>query len=378
MLFEPLPIGSLTIPHRIIRSGTSEGGSDLDGWPNDGLKEMYVNLAKGGAALIVTGFAYVRADGRSGVDQNGIHRDDLIPRWREITEAVHAANPDTRIAMQIVHGGRQCKPESQRETIAPSAVYDPRADIMPREMTGDEVWELVEAFGQAARRVQEAGFDAVQLHAAHGYLLAQFNSPHTNRRTDEWGGSVEKRAKFFVEVYRRVRREVGKDFPILAKLNATDCLPAGLTPEESGMIGRILAEEGLDAIELSGWMYEAEPELTPSRKVHPAPEEEGYFRNEARVVRQAIPKATPVGLCGGIRSVAAMERLMAEDGYDFFAMSRPFIAEPDLARRLARGQPHVACDSCNECLETPRVPVVKCPPMLAGKLYERIGHPDWA
>lgn len=271
--------------------------------------------------------------------------------------------------MQIAHGGRQCKPDSVTDTVAPSAVPDPRVGITPRGMTSDEIWQMVKDFGKAARRVKEVGFDALQLHAAHGYLLAQFNSPHTNRRTDEWGGSSEKRARFFVEVFKRCRREVGDDFPIFAKMNSTDFLATGIKPEEAGRVAAILADEGLQAIEISVWMFEAEPELSPSRKVDPRPEEEGYFLREARIVRQTLPSTVLVGLCGGIRSTSAMNRLLTKDGFDFVSLSRPFLAEPDLAQRIQKGQPRAACDSCNECLEAKH--------FLERRLYKRIGHPEW-
>jgi len=378
MVFDQWCMGTMRLRNRLVRSGTSEGASKDDGRPNDGLRRMYVDLARGGVGLIITGFAYIREDGRSDLTQNGIHKDELVSAWREITDAVHDADGQCKIAMQIVHGGRQCKSDSTAHPVAPSAVPDPRAGITPRELTPEEIHQLIDDFGQAARRVKEAGFDAVQLHAAHGYLLAQFNSPHTNRRTDEWGGNVEKRSRFFVEVLRRCRREVGSGFPILTKLNCTDFLPGGLTSEQAARIASILANEGIDGIELSAWMFEADPQLSPSRKVDPKPEEEGYFLNEARIVRRAVDASVPVGLCGGIRSASAINRLVTEEGFDFVALSRPFIAEPDLANRLESGQPRVGCDSCNECLEAGRDPVVKCPPILEGRLYQRIGHPEWA
>jgi len=378
MIFDKWRIGSLELKNRMVRSGTSEFASDCAGRPTDFLQRMYVELARGGVGLIMTGYAFIREDGRSDNDQNGIHADELVPAWHDMTDAVHTAAPDCKIAMQLVHGGRQCKPDTVTDTLAPSAVRDPRAGITPREMTVDEIWQMIEAFGQAATRVKEAGFDALQIHAAHGYLISQFISPHTNRRTDEWGGNVRKRARFFVEVFRQCRRELGEDYPILAKLNCTDFLASGITPEEAGEIGEILAGEGLQAIELSAWMYEAEPGLSPSRKVDPKPEEEGYFLNEARIIRRIIPAPVPVGLCGGIRSLTAISRLLDDERLDFISMSRPFIAEPDLGNRLKAGQARAACNSCNECLEGKRHPIVSCPPIQEGRLYERIGHPEWA
>jgi len=377
MIFEKWRIGSMSLGNRIMRSGTSEFAADSNGCPNEHLARLYTTMARGGASLIVTGYTFIREDGRSDIDQNGIHTNEVVPAWHAITDAVHAAAPDCKIAMQLVHGGRQCKPDSVTDTLAPSAVHDPRAGITPRQMTVAEIWQMIETFGQAAARVKQAGFDALQLHAAHGYLLSQFISPHTNRRTDAWGGNTRKRARFFVEVLKRCRQELGEDFPILAKLNCTDFLPTGITPEEAGEIGSILADESLQGIEISAWMYEAEPELSPSRKVDPKPEEEGYFLNQARIVRRIVPASVPVGLCGGIRSLAAMSRLLDDEGLDFISMSRPFIAEPDLSNRLKAGQPRTACDSCNECLESERHPIVSCPPLREGRLYERIGHPEW-
>ncbi len=377
MIFDEWQFGSVSLKNRIIRSGTSEFAADPSGCPNENLARLYTDMARGRAALIVTGYAFVREDGRSDTDQNAMHNDELVSHWRAIIDTVHAVDRDCKIAMQLVHGGRQCKPDSVKETLAPSAIPDSRAGITPRAMTESEIWEMIDAFGEAARRAKEAGFDAVQLHAAHGYLISQFNSPHTNRRRDAWGGSASKRARFFVEVFKRCRQEVGSAFPIFAKMNCTDCLPTGITPEEAGEIGAILADEGLQAIELSAWMFEAPLEMTPSRKIDPRPNEEGYFLEEARVVRGIVPSHTPVGLCGGIRSLQTMNRLLTEERLDFLAMSRPFIAEPDLVKRLQNGQPRVACDSCNECLERERHPIVNCPPIREGRLYARIGHSEW-
>jgi 2,4-dienoyl-CoA reductase-like NADH-dependent reductase (Old Yellow Enzyme family) len=367
-IFTPLDMGTMKIRGRYLRSGTSESGSEPDGSVRDALGRMYVNLAKGGTPLIITGFAYVRQDGRSGLDQNAIHEERLIARWHEITDAVHAADSDCRICMQIVHGGRQCKPQSVSEPMAPSAVPDQVWGITPRQMTEPEIVDMIEAFGQAARRVKEAGFDAVQLHAAHGYLISEFNSPYTNRRTDAWGGTPEKRMRFFREILDRCRWFVGDDFPILTKINCTDCMPNGLEPEECAGICRTLIDDGIDAIELSAWMAEAEPARMPSRKVDPAPKEEGYYSEPARKVRERVPPGVPLGVCGGWRSIEAMNRVIREEGFDFLSASRPFIAEPDIFLRLKTGQKRAACNSCNECIEGDREPVVHCPPIEEGRL----------
>ncbi len=376
-MYDKWHLGSLQLRNQLVRSGTSEFASALTGEPNEQLARLYGDLARGGVGMIVTGYALIREDGRSDEDQNAIHEDRLIESWQKVTGAVHEASGETKIAIQLVHGGRQCKPGCVESPVGPSPVHDPRAGFTPRELTSDEIWKIIDAFGQAAGRAKAAGFDAIQLHAAHGYLISQFNSPHTNRRADEWGGTLRKRARFFLEVFRRCRSEVGDEVPIFAKLNCTDCLPGGIMPEEAGEIAALLAEEGLQGVELSAWMFEAPLEMTPSRKFDPSPEEEGFFLREARIVRKALPKTTPLGLCGGIRSGVAIDRMLGEEGLDFVALSRPFIAEPDLAHRLKAGQPRVACDSCNECLEGERHPIVNCPPVRDGRLYKRIGHPEW-
>ncbi|MFW5798124.1 MAG: NADH:flavin oxidoreductase [Planctomycetota bacterium] len=368
-LFTPIDLGPMTVHGRLLRSGTSESGSSEQGVPSNALGQMYVELARGGCPLVLTGFAYVRADGKSGSLQNAIHLDRLVPHWRSITDAVHRANPECRIGMQVVHGGRQCKPEGTPTTMAPSAVPDRRFGQTPREMTENEIVDCIEAFGQAARRVKEAGFDAVQLHGAHGYLIAQFNSPHTNRRSDAWGGSPEARMKFLREVLERTRTEVGDDFPILIKLNATDCIDGGLTPEGSAEICNALIRDGIDGIELSAWMAEADPSKAPSREVDPSPEQEGYYLDACRVIRKKVEcGSVPLGPCGGFRSLEVMNAMIRDDGFDFVSASRPFICEPDVFRRLEAGQPRSGCNSCNECINGDRIPVVNCPPVIEGRL----------
>lgn len=368
-LFIPLRFGPMVLTGRYIRSGTSEGGSESDGIVRDALIDMYAALARGGTPLICTGYAYVRRDGRSNPNQNGIHADRLIPQWRRVTDAVHEANPECRIAMQVAHGGRQCEPSCVPLPLCPSAVPDSRYDSTPREVTEPEVLDLIEAFGQAARRVKAAGFDAVQLHAAHGYLISQFLSPHTNRRTDAWGGTHEKRMRFLRDILSRTRREVGENMAILVKINCDDCLPGGVTPAECADTCLALVEDGIDGVELSAWMGEADPALTPSRKVDPAPGGEGYYLAQCLEVRKRLPAGVPLGMCGGWRSRGSMQRMIRDEGFDFLAASRPFIAEPDVFLRLRAGQARSACNSCNECIEGDRTPVVHCPPAIEGRLH---------
>ncbi|HFD39563.1 MAG TPA: NADH:flavin oxidoreductase, partial [Anaerolineae bacterium] len=209
-LFTPIQIGSLELKNRLVRSATAERlATEPIGRATSALAEMYRTLARGGVGLIVTGHAYVAPEGKAHPEMLSVHCDQMLPGLRTLTEAVHAEGG--RIAMQINHGGRQSDP-ALPERVAPSAVPRPGDERPPRAMTHREIIETVDAFAQAARRAKEAGFDAVQIHAAHGYLIGQFLSPHTNRRTDRWGGDFERRLRFLAAVCEAVRGQVGADY----------------------------------------------------------------------------------------------------------------------------------------------------------------------
>ena len=214
-------------------------------------------------------------------------------------------------------------------------------------MTVDDIQEIVLAFGEAASRAREAGFDGVQIHSAHGYLLSQFLSPAFNKRADEYGGSIENRARLLLEVLQHVRTHVGEDFPVLVKINSQDFLDGGLTPEDSLAVGGMLQEAGIDAIELSGGTI-VSGKLSASRMGIKSEEKEAYFRDSARVFKEAL--RVPIIMVGGIRSFHLAERLVALGYTDYISMSRPFIREPDLIRRWAAGDLRkAACISDNQC-----------------------------
>ena len=214
--------------------------------------DLYAELAKGGVGLIITGVTYIQQNGRSFPLQSGLDSDEQIKGWKKIIDEVHKFS--TKISPQLCHAGRQTVPEVIGETpIAPSAIGpDPLFGTSPREMTTQEIQEAISAFAESARRAREAGFDGVQLMGAHGQLIAQFLSPHTNKRTDEWGGTFEKRMKFVSEVYGKVRETVGKDYPVMIKLGVEEGLEDGITLDESSKTAKRLSELGIDAIELSG------------------------------------------------------------------------------------------------------------------------------
>jgi 2,4-dienoyl-CoA reductase-like NADH-dependent reductase (Old Yellow Enzyme family) len=364
--FRPIRIGPVTAPGRICRSATAEGTGDANGRPSESLGALCAVLAEGGAPWIVTGHAFVSPTGRCSARQNGIHDDALVPAWKAVVETVRRARPETRLFVQLSHGGRQVSAECVQEPIAPSPVPMRLKGVTPREMTPREIEETLSAFEQAARRASEAGFDGVQLHCAHGYLLSQFLSPHTNRRSDEWGGTPERRRRFVLEALRRVRRAVGTGVAVTVKLNGEDFVQDGFSLAESCEAARALAAEGCDAIEVSGFAADGNLRQTPMRKGDPKPSEEGYYLSQAVAIKRAAG-TIPVGVCGGLRSWTVIQRILESDGLDFVALSRPFIAEPDIVRRFAAGQARATCITCNECAGGKAVPI-HCPLVADGRL----------
>jgi 2,4-dienoyl-CoA reductase-like NADH-dependent reductase (Old Yellow Enzyme family) len=358
ILFEPKDIGKMEVKNRFVRSATAEGAADETGLIADKLFDIYRNLAEGGVGLIITGHAYVQPNGRCTPDQMGIYKDDLLSKLKELSSEVHRASPDCRVAVQITHAGRQVLRGSVREPVAPSAVTDTRTGVTPREMTEAEIEECMNSFADAAERTRLAGFDAVQIHSAHGYLISSFNSPHTNLRTDKWGGNLENRMRFLMETYRRVRTKVGDDYPVLVKLNAADFLDGGIEIDESVQIAKALSAEGIDAIEISGSMFESYKGKGTARTRIRKPEQEAYFLPYAERIKKAVGDV-PVILVGGIRSVSVMERIISEGNADFISMSRPLIREPDLPDRIRDGKQKADCISCNGCMSS-RVDVIRC------------------
>ena len=353
MIFEPITIDDLEIQNRFVRSATHEWLADEDGRPTPEIGDMYEELAKNEVGLIITGYSYVNPRGRSSDKQQGIYDDSFVEPYHRITSRVHKYK--SKIVIQIVHGGRQAKPTLKYPIpIAPSAVTDTSSGITPVEMTEADILETIGDFANAARRAKEAGFDGVQLHCAHGFLLSNFISPYTNLRNDRWGGSVKKRTQIVVDIIKRIRQVIGDDFPIMVKLNATDGFDeisgkVGLDAPECVEIAKILEQNGICAIETSGGISEAGEVM--SRPGIDKPEKEAYFKQYSKMIKENVD--IPIILVGGVRSKFMMESLI-NDGYaDMVSMSRPFIREPDLVMKLKSGEnEQVSCVSCNRCFDS--------------------------
>jgi len=267
------------------------------------------------------------------------HCDQMLPGLKSLALAAHTKG--TRIALQINHGGTQCDPAVIPERLAPSAVSSTEGDGV-REMTPADIANAVDAFAQAARRAKLAGMDAVQIHGAHGYLINQFLSPHSNHRTDAWGGDFERRLRFLAAVCEAVRGQVGKDYPLFIKLGMADNpkIPDGLV---AGDGARSL---GLDAVEVSGGFGGGEDYASRLAVGSKAPE--AYFRPLARQAKAVTD--LPVILVGGLRSRAVMDDVLVSGDADMIALCRPLIREPDLPNRLRSGQTAAsACISGGRC-----------------------------
>lgn len=356
MLFGPFSFAGLNLENRIVRSATYEKRADDDGFVTGALIEFYEDIAKGGVGLIISGGVLVHTSGRFAPQMLCIHNDFYIEKLKRLTEAVH--NLGRSIIIQLVHGGRQSLPAllGGEQPAAPSVVFDPSTGITPRAMEDEEIWEVIESFGNAARRAMYAGFDGIQLHAAHGYLINEFLSPHTNRRDDYWGGDEERRSHFVEEVCRAMRREVGKHYPILSKMNADDCIEGGLAPEESVRIAKRLEEMGVCAFEVSGGMYEARNKTVRTEILKP--QQEAYFRSAAGLFKRHL--SMPVMLVGGMRSKPVMEDVLLRGDADLISLSRPLIREPDLPHKMVEGKEKADCISCNGCMRFNKLDVVRC------------------
>jgi 2,4-dienoyl-CoA reductase-like NADH-dependent reductase (Old Yellow Enzyme family) len=368
----------MTLRNRLVRSATFEGMADAEGVPSAQLAEHYERLARGGVGLIITGYAYVSRDGRNNADgMAAIDRDALVPIWRSLVDRVHAAGAP--IALQIAHCGRQTTAAYVGgQPMGPSAVFDTALLNRSRAMSEADIERVIDAFGQAARRAKEAGFDAVQVHGAHGYLINQFLSPHSNRRRDRWGGTLDNRMRFVREVYKRCRAAVGEDYPILIKLSAYDAMRRGIRLPEGVQIAEQLAAMGIDGIEVSSGVGEDGPrflrgdlpfdvivqEWQAYRRlpwilrliirvfgrfiVRPPRLRPGFNLEACRAIKSRVQ--VPVFSVGGITEPEMMREIIERGDADYVSLSRALIANPKLPKQIEAGaESPSTCIHCNLC-----------------------------
>jgi 2,4-dienoyl-CoA reductase-like NADH-dependent reductase (Old Yellow Enzyme family) len=342
ILFTSGKIGSMTVKNRIIRSATAERlADDFDGHPKPGLRKLWTDLARGGTGLIITGHMYVHPSGKCHPEMTGIYKDDLVPSLANLVEAVHKEGG--KIAAQINHGGMQCAIDAVTGTIAPSAITEDFLQQPAREISEGEIEMLIAAYAQSALRVKHAGFDGVQLHGAHGYLINQFISPFVNHRTDKWGGNFDRRIRFLEEVSRAVRVKVGPDYPVFIKFGMEDGLLGGLSADEGCKVLAKLRDMGLDGVEISGGIC-----ADNSKKGIKSEDHEAYYRPLAQIAKKHTN--LPIILVGGIRSRGIMEQILESGDADFVSMCRPLINDPNFPNLLrSRALLTSECISSNNC-----------------------------
>lgn len=348
-LFETTTLKGMALKNRFVRSATWEGLATDDGAVTPALIDVSRRLAQGGVGLVISGHAYVRKEGQAGLRQLGIYSDALIAGVAEMATAIHEEG--ARCCLQLAHAGaRSATHLSGMPAKGPSAGGGDAGQADSREMTVEDIERTVQGFAEAAVRARDAGCDAVQLHGAHGYLISQFLSPFFNKRIDHYGGAIENRSRFAVDVLRAVRRAVGDDFPVMIKLNSADFLPGGLVVDDMLEAATALEAAGIDAVEMSGGTF-LSGRNTPSRIGKPeAGETEAYYEAAARRFKERIH--VPLVLVGGICTVETAERLVRDNIADYIALCRPLIREPGLVNRWQSGDRSPArCVSDNGCFK---------------------------
>lgn len=349
-LFETTTINSLTLKNRFARSATWEAMAEADGSCSQQLIDLMRSFAQGQVGLIISSHMYVTREGQATPLQMGIDSDARVTPLRRMTAAVH--DEGGKIIAQISHAGCFTNPSLTGMPPMALSILNEKGQKRYRQATPADLQQLVKDFAAAARRVREAGFDGVQLHGAHGYMLSQAISPALNQRDDAYGSSQENRARLPLEVVAAVRQAVGEDFPVLIKVNCADFLEGGLELQEALVFGRMLQDAGIDAIEVSGGTIASGP-LSPVREKINHEDKEAYFREGAKAFKAALQ--VPIFLVGGIRSIALAEELYDAGVADYFSMARPFIREPALIKRWMEGDRRKStCISDNLCHDAAR------------------------
>ena len=331
-----LPNGVI-ISNRIAKSAMSENLANKQHQPSSVLINAYKEWAKSGAGLLITG--NVMVDSKAlGEPRNVVVEDrgsfKSLKTWAETVKGT-----STQLWVQINHPGRQAMEQISPVLMAPSAVplhsggRKKTSSKIPKALSEEEIFKIIASFGNTAAILKDAGFSGVQIHGAHGYLVSQFLSPYTNVRTDKWGGSLENRARFVVEVYRNMREKVGANFPIGIKLNSADFQKGGFSEEDSIKVVEILSSEGIDLIEISGGTYEA-PAMMGKRK-ESTKKREAYFIDYVEKARKVTK--VPLMLTGGFRTASGMENAIASGELDIVGVARPFAVFPNFANDLFSG-----------------------------------------
>jgi 2,4-dienoyl-CoA reductase-like NADH-dependent reductase (Old Yellow Enzyme family) len=348
-LFDKTKIKNIELKNRFIRSATHEAMASADGNITDKLLQIYEDLAKGGVGLIITGFSYTISGESPSPKMLAAYDDSFIEGFKTLTDTVHKY--DSKIIMQFAYGGSITRLNAKNRVIwGPSAVEHLYTKITPVEMTVENIKTLIEAFGDAALRAKKGGFDGVQIHAAHGYMLNQFLSPYYNRRNDEYGGNTENRAKIIFEIYENIRKKTGEDFIISIKINCQDFMENdGLQFEETKYICKKLDEMGIDLIEISGNVgYNQAPPVIFETGISKDTSKQSYFSKYAAEIAKTVK--APVSVVGGNRNFELMTEILNNTNISYFSLSRTLLSEPDLINKWQKDNNYKPkCLACNKC-----------------------------
>jgi 2,4-dienoyl-CoA reductase-like NADH-dependent reductase (Old Yellow Enzyme family) len=375
-LFTPCTIGPLKLRNRTIRSAAFEGMCP-DGVPSESLINYHRSVAAGGVGMTTVAYVSV-ADGGRTFSHQAWMRPEIIPEMKKLTDAVHREGAAASI--QLGHAGNMGdRSVSGVRAISPSGRFNLFGLTLPRKMSESDIVDMAGAHGKAVRLAREAGFDAVEIHAGHGYLISQYLSPHTNKRTDRWGGTLENRARFLRMVMEEVKKAAGNKTAVLVKTNLEDGFPGGMTREEGIQVAKILEQSGADALVLSGGFVSKTPffmmrGITPHKElisyqndmliklgmmafsrimIKDYPYQEGYFLADALKVRQGVK--LPLVYVGGLISRKKIDEVL-ESGFEFVALARALVAEPDFINIIRKNKQHVSkclrCGPCNSCVAT--------------------------
>ena len=387
--FESSSIAGVALKNRIMRSATHEGMGDENGKPLPQLTNLYLKLADGGVGAIITGFSAVQQSGKAVPNMRMFDDDRLIDEYMKMNEALRAR--EVPVFLQLVHsGGLSARSISGMEVVSPSPMKSALYLSSSRALTENEIREIINNFAAAIERAKKSGFSGVQLHAAHGYLLSEFLSPHVNRRGDRWGGSTENRFRIVDEIIKQARNRVGA-YPILAKISAYDGDRGGVTADEGLRIAELFQKAGCDGLEVScggindgfntmriNRLIPAEVYFTflPMYRDLPGFKKmlmkilmpllvkrhkplDNYNVGTAGTIRKNVNM--PVIVVGGIRKLPDIEEIISDGSADYVAMSRPFIREPDLVNRFMTGrQDQSKCINCGFCVLGSAAGQVRC------------------
>jgi len=379
ILFSELKLKHIILKNRLIRSATYEGMADKDGYPSIKLADIYLKLAENDVGTIITGFCYVSKEGKAmHPRQIGIDEDSKIEPWKEIVSKVKNKVPSVKLFMQIAHAGRQTTKEATKsKVVAPSNKKCSYFKEKPEILENNEILSIIEDFRNSAVRAKKAGFDGIQIHSAHGYLIHQFLSPYLNNRKDIWG---KDRFEFLRRIILSIKSSCGENYPIILKISAEDDNPLGIKISDTIAYLKEVEKLNIDAVEISyGTMefalniirgdiplncifrinpfFKNKPQLTkklwklfvfPRYKRSLIPFTENYNLDYAKRIKEEI--SLPIFLVGGLRNVDSMKKILTMDKIDAISMCRPFICEPDFASKIRNHETKISkCKNCNMC-----------------------------